>query len=372
MTDQGSINVGGRESVLIVDDAAENLRLLATLLRRNGIEPRPVTNGRRAIEAAVADPPDLILLDIAMPEMSGFEVCRWLKMDERLASIPVIFLSAHQTEEDKVQSFEAGGIDFIAKPFYDREIEARVRTHLQLRKLQGLLEAHNRDLRQRVYEQVSLTVASHLTTIFALAKLSEVRDDETGHHIERVQELSRILAREMRAMDIHASDLSASYVDSLYQAACLHDIGKVAIPDAILLKPGVLSPEEFETMKKHCALGAETLAAVVKKHPDNQFLHMGVDVARSHHEMWAGGGYPDGLSGNDIPLSARIVAIADVYDALTSRRSYRPAFSHIDAVDMIRKDIGVRFDPDVGRAFLRKRALIRRVKVEWGALTDPS
>jgi putative two-component system response regulator len=358
MTEQKGSNV------LIVDDAPENLRLLSALLKRSLIEPRPVPNGRLAIEAAVADPPDLVLLDVRMPGMSGFDVCRWFKQDERLRSIPIIFVSGLQEPEDKVEAFRMGGVDFISKPFHDQEVLARVDTHLRLRRLQSDLSSYNTRLEQQIEDQVRVITASQMATIFALAKLAETRDDDTGQHIERVQTFSRILAEQMRSQRMEIVQLTDSFIDNLFLTACLHDIGKVGTPDAVLLKPGKLTADEFEEMKKHCALGASTLASVQKRYPDNQFLRMGVDVARSHHEKWNGSGYPDGLSGGKIPLSARIVALADFYDALTSDRCYRSAFCHNDVHRMIREGSGRHFDPRIVEAFDVVEGRFKRVRHE--------
>ena len=351
-------------SVLVVDDSPENLRLLATVLRRGGLVPRSVKSGRRAIEAAVIDPPDLVLLDVSMPEMSGLDVCRWFKQDERLRRIPIIFISALQGTDDKVEAFRAGGIDYISKPFQELEVLVRVKTHLRLRELQAELTSNNARLEQRVAEQVKTISASQMATIFALAKLAEARDDDTGKHVDRVRTFGKMLGEQMREMGLHAAYLTTTFIDNLYQTAALHDIGKVGIPDAILLKPGKLTPEEFVEMKKHSAIGASTLATVLKQHPDNRFLRMGVEVARSHHEKWDGTGYPDKLKGAKIPLAARIVAVADFYDALTSNRCYRPAFSHEDACRMILESNGTHLDPDVVAAFSTLDSQFRHTRHE--------
>jgi putative two-component system response regulator len=351
-------------SILIVDDAPENLRLLAAILKRAGFVPRPVTSGRLAIEAAAADPPDLVLLDFRMPEMSGLDVCRWFRKDERLGEIPIIFISGLQEADDKVAAFGAGGVDYISKPFQEQEVLARIRTHLRLGRLNRELVKHNQHLEERIAEQVKEVTASQLSTILALAKLAETRDDNTGHHIERVQTFSKALAERMREMRLHSKQLTASFIDTLFQTASLHDIGKVGTPDSILLKPGKLTETEFSVMKKHCALGAETLAMVLNRHPGNQFLRMGVDVARSHHEKWDGSGYPDGLIGSEIPLAARMVALADYYDAMTSNRCYRSAFSHGETCDMIKRNRGTHFDPEVVDAFLIIESRFRRMRHE--------
>jgi putative two-component system response regulator len=348
-------------TVLIADDSIENLRLLAMVLKRGGLVPRPVTSGKAAIEAAVADAPDLVVLDIHMPEMSGLEVCRWLKQYQPLSSIPVIFISGVQDWTDKVTAFRAGCVDFISKPFNEEEVLARVGTHLHLRKLHLAMEAINLTLEHRIADQVKATTASQLATIYALAKLAETRDDDTGQHIERVQTFSRELATRMQEMGMHPNVLNPTFVEFIFETASLHDIGKVATPDAVLLKPGVLTDDEFAEMRKHSLRGATTLEAALQRHPGNQFLRMGVDVARSHHERWDGKGYPDKLSRDAIPLSARIVALADVYDALTSNRCYRKAFSHEDACRIIHQEGGSHFDPDVVAAFHSVEAKFRRI-----------
>jgi len=273
-------------------------------------------------------------------------------------------LGARKSVVDKVEAFRAGGIDYVTKPFQDQEVLARVQTHLHLRQLQAEMESHTLELEHRIAEQVEAVTASQLATIFALAKLAEARDDDTGQHIERVQTFSRVLAERMREMGMHVDELTNAFIDNVHQTASLHDIGKVGTPDAILLKPGKLTSEEFVEMKKHCALGADTLASVLERHPDNQFLRVGVEVARSHHEKWDGSGYPDKLQGPTIPLAARIVALADFYDALTSKRCYRPAFSHEETCRMIKEVAGTQFDPDVVAAFSANQEEFRRIRQE--------
>jgi putative two-component system response regulator len=296
--------------------------------------------------------------------MSGVEVCRWFKQDERLRNIPVIFISGLHGTDDKVEAFRVGAVDYVSKPFQEQEVLARVKTHLHLRRLQVELVSYNLHLERRIAEQVKAVTASQLATIFALAKLAEARDGDTGHHVERVQTFSKVLAEQMRETKLHVAQLTHAFIENSYQTASLHDIGKVATPDAILLKPGKLTAEEFAEMKRHCMLGANTLAVVLARHPDNQFLRMGVEVARSHHEKWDGSGYPDGLRGAAIPLSARIVSLADFYDALTSKRCYRPAFSHEDTCRMIQEGSGTQFDPVVVSAFGALNGEFRRIRNE--------
>ena len=337
-------------TIMIVDDQRENLNLLGLALRGKGYDVRPVPSGKIALRAAAKAPPDLILLDIHMPDMDGYEVCRRLKEDERLRKIPVLFISAMNEMEDKMRAFGAGGVDYVTKPFQFEEVCARVMTHLELRRLHAELERHNLHLEELVAAQVKEISDSQVAMIFALAKLSESRDDDTGRHIDRVRAVCKVLAMNLRASGEHAV-IDETYVENIFWASPLHDVGKVGIPDAILLKPGKLTADEFDTMMTHTIIGAETLDAVTKQYRNNSFLNMGAKIARSHHERWDGSGYPDGLHGEAIPLSARIVTVADVYDALRSKRPYKAAFSHEKSRDIILEGSGSQFAPSMVHAF---------------------
>ncbi len=338
-------------NILIVDDTPANLRALTLMLEEQGYQPRPVSSGKLALQAAQSDPPDLILLDIMMPEMDGFELCRLLKQNQRLRNIPIIFLSALNETADKVKAFAAGGVDYITKPFQSAEVRARVATHLQLRQLQIELERHNHHLQDLVREQIKEIFEAHMATIFSMAKLAESRDDDTGKHLERVQASCMLLATRLSESAYHNQQADAAFIENIYYASPLHDLGKIAIPDHILLKSGKLTPEEFEQMKTHTILGAQTLEAVQSRYAKNLFLSMGIEIARSHHEKWDGSGYPQGLAGSEIPLSARIVGIADVYDALTSKRCYKPAISHEKSCEIILGLSGSHFDPEMVEVF---------------------
>ena len=353
--------LSAQKDIMVVDDQPANLRLMEEVLQRQGYGVRSFPLGRLALAAAAQDPPDLILLDVTMPEMDGFEVCRTLRSDAVLSSIPVIFLSALDEAEDKLAAFESGGFDYVTKPFHPEEIRARIETQLRLRELQTKIELHNRELRQLVRQQVQEIAAAQMATIFALAKLADSRDKGTGRHLERVQALCRLLAVEMRASAKHPSVITDDYVENIVFASPLHDIGKVAVPDAILLKPGSLTETEVAVMKTHTTCGAETLMFVLEKHPANPFVRMGIEIARSHHEKWNGSGYPDGLKGRTIPLSARIMAVADCYDALRSERSYKSAYSHEKARDIIIRGSGGHFDPEVVDAFCAVQEKLNQV-----------
>ena len=349
--ERASDTKGGRGNILIVDDGPENLRVLCELLRSEGYVARPVSDGASAIEAASSEPPDLILLDIMMPDMDGFEVCRRLKADARLRDVPVVFLSAIDDLADKVKAFTVGAVDYVSKPFQFPEVRMRVETHLRLRRLQVELEAKNRRLLELVGEQVREISDSQMATIFALAKLAESRDGETGKHIERVQLYCKLLAATLAEQTSYSGRIEESFIENMFLASPLHDIGKVAIRDHILLKRGELTSSEFEEMKMHTTLGAQTLEAVRTRYPRNEFLRLGIEIARCHHERWDGQGYPAGLAGTDIPLSARIMAVADSYDAARSRRCYKPALSHAECRQALSARGGTYLDPDVLMAF---------------------
>jgi putative two-component system response regulator len=341
-----------RPSILIVDDMPANLELLSTILSKQGYETRLAPGGKLGLMAAKADPPDLILLDVNMPEMNGFEVCKNLKADTVLKDIPVIFLTGVIEAADRIKAFSVGAVDYVTKPFQLQEICARIETHLRLRRLQIETEKHRNRLEILVQEKIREISCSQMATIFALATLAESRDGETGHHLERVQNLCRILANEMRRTSRYGSIITEHFIENLYQAAPLHDIGKVGISDAILLKSGKLSSEEKGKVSLHAKLGAETLRSVLAEYPGNSYIAMGLEIAHSHHEKYDGTGYPEGLIGEAIPLSARIVAVADVYDSLRSSRPYKSAMPHSEAEKIIIEGRGTQFDPEVVDAFI--------------------
>lgn len=340
-----------KADILVVDDTPENLTLLVKMLREQGHKARPLPNGRMALQAAENHPPDLILLDIMMPDMDGYEVCRLLKKNPVLKDIPVIFISALSDTLDKVDAFSAGGVDYIAKPFRFEEVNARVKTHLSIRRMQLEMAQHNRDLELLVSEQVREITNAQRATIVAMTKLAEARDDETGKHIERTQTFCKMAAIQLRKNNVYAEEIDEAFLDNIFHASPLHDIGKVAIPDRILLKPGRLTSEEFEIMKKHTTLGADYLREAAARYKSNDFLTMGMHIARWHHERWDGTGYPDNLAGTAIPLCARIMALADVYDALRSRRTYKEPFSHAKSYQIIVDGSGTHFDPEIIKVF---------------------
>jgi len=342
-------------SILAVDDVPENLRVVSSLLK-DDYKVRVATSGSQALELAEKDPrPSLVLLDIMMPEMDGYEVCRRLKANPLTAQIPVIFLTAVTDATDEAFGFSLGAVDYITKPISPAILEARVKTHLTLQEARNLLKRENEYLEQEVAKRTRQVQHVQDATIIAMASLAETRDNETGNHILRTQRYVRLLAEMLAQQADYASVLTPETIELLFKSAPLHDIGKVGIPDQILLKPGKLTDEEFEIMKTHTTLGLDAIKRA-EAHLDGEesgFLKIAGEVALSHQEKWDGSGYPQGLSGEAIPLSARLMAIADVYDALISARVYKAAFSHEKAVEIIREGRGRHFDPTITDVFLQ-------------------
>ncbi len=338
-------------TILAVDDTKFNLDLLVDALGDEH-DLSVAMNGATALQLAEATPPNLILLDLMMPGMDGFEVLRRLKANATTREIPVILLTALSEIDHKAKGFALGAVDYITKPFQIEEVVARVNTHLKLRQAQDDLEQFNSSLREMVAKQVEEIAQSQQAMIFALAKLSHTRDDDTGMHLERVQHMCRILATALSANPLFNSEITSRFIDAIYHASPLHDVGKVGIADSILLKPGKLNDHEFAIMKTHTTIGATTLESVYRQYPNNAFIEMGIAIARHHHERWDGSGYPDQLAGEEIPLCARIMALVDVYDALRARRPYKEPFSHEQAMTIIRGETGRIFDARIVETFL--------------------
>ncbi len=357
-----------RPSLLVVDDTAANLNLLAGLLNADH-RVRLATSGARALELADKEPPDLVLLDVMMPELDGYEVCRRLKADERTRDVPVIFITAMSQPEDEARGFEAGAADFIHKPISPPILRARVRTHLQVKAARDALKRQNAGLEAALAEHVDQVERLRDATMFVMVSLAEFRDETTGNHVRRTQEYVRVLAEALRhAPDAEpeAASLDDASIDLLAKSAPLHDIGKVAIPDDILLKPGKLDAPAFEVMKTHTVRGWEILQrAVQHMGGDSAFLRYAMQIARHHHERWDGRGYPDGLAGRDIPLAARLMAVADVYDALISRRPYKEPFPHSAAMEHLRAGAGGHFDPLVVRVALTVEPQLIAIARDW-------
>ncbi len=342
-------------TVLIVDDTPENLSVLGELLQPN-YRVRAANSGRRALQIALGDPtPDIILLDVMMPDMDGYEVLAELQASTATRNIPVIFVTAMDATQDEERGLERGAVDYITKPIRPSIVLARVRTQLEIKRARDVLSGQNSFLEAEVARRMGENQLIQEVSIHALARLAETRDPETGKHLRRTQEYVLTLARALRDHPRFAHYLDERTINALAQSAPLHDIGKVGIPDHILLKPGKLTPEEWEIMKTHAELGSNAIAqAEADAEKPVEFLAIAKMIARSHHEKWDGSGYPDGLAGDAIPIAARLMALADVFDALTCKRVYKPAFSFDDAYRIIVDGSGKHFDPDVVQAFVRE------------------
>jgi putative two-component system response regulator len=340
-------------TVLVVDDTPENLSIITELLR--GLYQVKLANsGERALKLAQSDmPPDIILLDIMMPGMDGYEVCRHLKSNPRTVHIPVIFITAMTGYEDESKGLRLGAVDYVGKPINRDVLLNRIKNHLDLKLMQDFLRDRNSFLEAEIRRRTEQIVAIQDATIHALASLAGTRDNETGSHLLRTQHYVRALAEKLRWHPRFAPVLNDDLtIDLLFKSAPLHDIGKVGIPDCILLKAGKLTEEEFEIMKNHTVLGRDAIVSAERGLGiDLPFLRYAKEIAYGHQEKWDGSGYPQGLVGEDIPISARLMALADVYDALISARVYKPGLSHEAAARIILEGRGSHFDPAIVDAF---------------------
>lgn len=340
--------------ILVIDDTPENLSLMSELLRED-YQVKLAPSGERGLQIAAAEPPpDLILLDIMMPGMDGYQVMQQLQADKATRDIPVIFLTALAGVDDERRGLDLGAVDYITKPISPSIALARVRNHLQLKMVRDFMQYRNEYLNREVARRTRQLNAIQDVTIRAMASLAETRDNETGSHIRRTQAYVKLLAEQLRDHPRFRDFCTPANIDTLFKSAPLHDIGKVGIPDHVLLKPGKLTADEFEIIKQHPRIGRDAIARALADlgDEDAQFLQVAQDIAYGHHEKWDGSGYPQGAWGDGIPLPARLMALADVYDALISRRVYKPAMPHPDAVAMIAQGRGTHFDPDVTDAFL--------------------
>ena len=342
-----------KPTILVVDDTPDNLTLMMELLKGE-YTVKLANGGERALKlAAMAPHPDLILLDIMMPGLDGYEVCLRLKANPQTQGIPVVFLTAKSAVEDEKRGLEIGAVDYITKPISPPVVLARVKIHLALKSQADFLRDKSEFLEAEVSRRTREVTAIQDVTILAMASLAETRDSDTGNHIRRTQFYVKALAQHLSAQPKFAARLTDSYIQMLFKSAPLHDIGKIGIPDRILLKPGRFEPAEFEIMKTHTTLGRDVI-----EHAEEllgmqvEFLSMAKEIALSHHEKWEGSGYPQGLAGEAIPLSARLMAVADVYDALISRRIYKEGMTHEKAASIIQEGRGSHFDPDLVDAFV--------------------
>ncbi len=354
------MNAERRSQVLIVDDSLGNIELLGHILGADyGISF--ASNGIEGLDLATRYPTDLILLDVMMPGLDGYEVCRRLKANPDTRDIPVVFLTSLESAVDEEYGLSLGAEDFIHKPVSPPVVLARVRNHLLLANAKRELKRHNGELEllvaertQEIVRRDQQLIAAQTATITAFCALAEARDNETGNHIRRTQNYVLALAEKLRTHPRFRRTLDDETIQLLFKSAPLHDVGKVAIPDAILLKPGKLNADEWEIMKQHSTAGRNAIVTAARElgESDGTFLGFAAEIAYCHHERWDGRGYPRGLAGEAIPLSARLMAVADVYDALISKRVYKDAYSHQQSIDLMAAERGSHFDPDVFDAML--------------------
>lgn len=352
MTNCTPISSASRETVLVIDDSPEVIALINELLKDN-YRLKAANGGNEGLRLANADPrPDLILLDVMMPDLNGFEVCKHLKTNPKTREIPIVFLTSMNNEADEQAGFELGAADYIGKPISGPILRARVKTQLAMKHAADFVRDKNQFLVNEVGRRAREIEFVQDVTILVLASLAETRDNETGNHIRRTQHYIRILADQLQRHPRFSRLLTRANIEMIYKSAPLHDIGKVGIPDKILLKPGKLNREEFSVMKTHAFQGKLAI-----EHAEREigrtapFLEIAKQIALHHHEKWDGSGYPLGLTGDHIPIPARLMAVADVYDALISHRVYKRGMPHEQACSLILQSRGSHFDPAVADAF---------------------
>lgn len=343
--------------LLIVDDESLNLNVLVELFKSD-YKLAVAKNGQQALQRAEEQLPDLILLDIMLPEMDGYEVLRRLRASPSTNDIPVIFVTALGDVGDEQQGLELGAVDYVTKPISPPIVKARVKNHLELHRHRQALKEQNLRLEEQVAERTREVLRTQDVTIQALASLAETRDNDTGAHLRRTQLYLEVLARALPGLDPRTLDL-------MTKSAPLHDIGKVGVPDHILLKPGRLTQDEFEVIKHHPILGRDALQRAEQELGGSSFLALAREIAYTHHERWDGQGYPQGLSGEAIPLAGRLMALADVYDALISRRCYKEPFSHEEALAQIVQGRGTQFDPHLVDLFVAHAEEMRAIAARF-------
>ena len=351
MTNQGRI--------LIVDDIPTNVDILRRILRKD-YDLDTAASGEECLAKLPTFKPQLVLLDIMMPGIDGYETCRRIKSSDLGPFIQIILVSGKGSAAERLQGYEVQADDYVVKPFNHEELLSKVRVHFRLgdaqRQLSAaneLLQIYNNDLEKLVEQRTRQWAATQDMTVFALARLTDSRDTETGEHVLRMRFYSQTLAVDLSQCGPYSDLIDERFLQNFYRATPLHDIGKVAIPDAILQKPGRLTSEEFEVMKRHVLAGAETLEQTRDYVGPGSFMDLAAEIARYHHEKFDGTGYCEGLRGHAIPLSARIVAVADVYDALTSRRVYKQPMPPEDAHEIMLRESGAHFDPAIVESFVR-------------------
>ena len=352
---------GIKSTILVISDNPTDITLLNKLLQIF-YKVHVASDYEEALALMDTDFPDIILLDIEMSKSDGYKVSQSIKSKDFLSHIPLLFLSSKKEVAEERKAFEFGAADFLSKPIDSEILLSRMKIHLASKHSHDLLKAKNHSLAMEISERIKETAIIQEGSIMAMSVLAEIRNSETGYHIQRtklfVKELCEYLSNSFKYNQI----LTPPIVDLIVAASPLHDIGKIGIPDSILLKPGKLTDIEFEVIKTHATLGREAIlrAEELMDLPE-EFLKYPKEIVYLHHEKWDGSGYPEGISGEEIPLSARVVALADVYDALTSKRIYKPAFSHFQAVDIIQEESGKHFDPDIVHAFVQLNERFKKI-----------
>ncbi|MFP5391176.1 MAG: HD-GYP domain-containing protein [Gammaproteobacteria bacterium] len=365
------MDIDYKATILLVDGVADHLVLLEGVLQER-YHVKLATSAHDALRIAQQPVrPDLILLDAHLPHVDGFTLFHELKANFLTVDIPVIFMVGEDAREDQRRALREGATDVIGRPVAAELLLLRVDTQLQLRQARAMLKDQHSHFEHVVAERTRAVAHMQDATVMAMATLAESRDPHVANHIRRTQHYVAALARELRFHASYTNELTDENITWLYKAAPLHDIGKAAVPDAILLKPGKLTEDEFNTMKHHTTYGRDAIADVERALGGaNPFTRYASEIAYSHHEKWDGTGYPERRAGTDIPLSARLMAVADVYDALITPRSYRPAFTHETAVELIRQGSGEHFDPDVVDAMLVIEERFRDIAVGFGGLVE--
>ena len=371
--DSAELNPKSQKTILVVDDTPENLTVMGEILMPF-YSVRVASSGQRALAVMKSSQrPDLVLLDVMMPEMNGYQVIDKIRSAPETADIPVIFVTALGSSEDETHGLDLGAVDYITKPYKPAIVLSRIRTQLELKEARDRLKDQNSWLEAEVARRMRQNEMIRNVTTRALASLAEMRDNETGNHILRTKSYVNVLATELVKLDKYKLILTPDTIDKITNAAPLHDIGKIGTPDHILHKPGKHTPEEWEIMKQHAKNGADAIWRAIQNEDDIEgldFLYKAMEIARGHHEKFDGTGYPEGLMGESIPISARIMALADVFDALISKRVYKPAFTIEQATEIILQGRGQHFDPIIVDAYLACKDEFIRIANRYADTTN--
>ena len=348
-------------NILVVDDINANLAVLTEMIRKAGYIARPVTSARQAVSAIEALLPNLILLDISMPEIDGFVFCSMLKKKANTRDIPIIFITALNSVEDKVKGFQVGAVDYIEKPFEVEEVTMRINTHLKMYKMQQELEVYNKKLYKIINDQLRKIYDSHKNVVDAMAMIYTLGDDSRREQMERIGYNSRILALSLQLSPKFKEQITNSFIDVIEKAALLHDIGMISLESRMIRMPISLMNKEEEAMfQAHTMAGADVLSNILEQNSNNEFIRMAINIAKYHHERWDGNGFPSGKVGKEIPICARIVAIIDDYDALLCGRGLEKSYTQEECIEVINRGAGSLYDPDMIAVFEKVQNQLKR------------